>query len=115
MRTRIVAAITATLAIGLLAVGTAVYIVERQSDFDQMDDRLRANLESVRFIVSEGQSDGESAERQPWDSAPEALRAVVERMSPDDNTGVMGMVANEVSLVPGVRLDVDLSDAHERR
>lgn len=113
VRTRIVAAITATLAIGLLAVGTAVYIVERQSDFDQMDDRLRANLESVRFIVSEGQSDGESAERQPWDSAPEALRAVVERMSPDDNTGVMGMVANEISLVPGVRLDVDLSDAHE--
>lgn len=113
VRTRIVAAITATMAVGLLAVGGAVYLVERQSDLDQMDDRLRANLESARYIVAEGEAvDDDPSERRPWGSSSEALRAVVERMSPDDNIGAMGMVADRISMVPGLRLDVDLSDAH---
>ncbi|MCA1306186.1 HAMP domain-containing histidine kinase [Microbacterium esteraromaticum] len=112
VRTRIVAAITATMALGLLAVGGAVYFVERQSTLDQMDERLRANLDTTRFIVAEGEAlASDSPERQPWSTPTAALRSVVERMSADDNTGVMGMVANEINMVPGVRLDVDLSGA----
>lgn len=114
MRTRIVAAITVTVAIGLLAVGTSVYLVERQSDLDQIDSRLAANLESARFIVAEGEAvSSDSTERAPWKSSRDALRAVVERMSPDDNTGVMGMLSDRISLVPGVALDVDLGGAQE--
>lgn len=110
VRTRIVAAITAVTALGLLAVGLSVYLVERQTNLDQIDSRLHANLESVRFIVAEGDtSTTDSAERTPWESSSDALRAVVERMSPDDNTGAMGMIDGAINMVPGVDLDLDLS------
>lgn len=103
VRTRIVAAITVVAALGLAAVGVAVYLVERQDTLEQIDTRLMANLESARFIVADGDIDG-----TPWVTSKEALRAVVERMSPDDNTGVMGMENGVITLVPGVMLDVDL-------
>ncbi len=104
MRTRIVAAITAVAAIGLLAVGLSVYFVERQRILEQVDARLHDNLESARFIVGEG-ADGGS-----WDSSSTALAAVVQRMSPDDNTGAMGMVDGVITTVPGIQLDLDLQD-----
>ncbi|MGW8483929.1 sensor histidine kinase [Microbacterium sp. NPDC055903] len=112
VRTRIVAAITAVTALGLLAVGAAVFLVERQANLEQVDARLHANLDSARFIVAEGDATvAGSAQRQPWASSTDALRAVVERMSPDDNTGAMGMLDGRISMVPGVHLDLDLSQA----
>ncbi|MGM7665641.1 HAMP domain-containing sensor histidine kinase [Microbacterium sp. A93] len=103
VRTRIVAAITAVAAIGLLAVGFSVYIVERQRILEQVDARLQDNLESARFLVAEG-DEGDGA----WASSSDALAAVVQRMSPDDNTGAMGMVDGVITIVPGVQLDLDL-------
>lgn len=103
MRTRIVAVITVVAAIGLLAVGVSVYLVERQRILEQVDARLHDNLESARFIVSSGDSDSGT-----WASSTEALTAVVQRMSPDDNTGAMGMVDGVITIVPGVPLDIDL-------
>ncbi|WP_309129147.1 HAMP domain-containing sensor histidine kinase [Microbacterium sp.] len=112
VRTRLVAAITAVAALGLMAVGVSVYIVERQTSLDQVNARLLDNLESARFIVAEGEAMGaETTDPSPWPSSSAALRAVVERMSPDDNTGAAGMIDGAISMVPGVRLDVDLSDA----
>ncbi|WP_460784563.1 sensor histidine kinase [Microbacterium tumbae] len=112
VRTRIVATITAVTALGLLAVGLSVYFVERQGNLEQVDSRLHANLESARFIVAEGDATvSGSAQRQPWSSSTDALRAVVERMSPDDNTGALGMLDGKISMVPGMSLDLDLSGA----
>lgn len=112
VRTRLVAAITAVAALGLLAVGVSVYLVERQNSIEQVNARLLANLESTRFIVAEGDAARPGGtEPAPWTSSTDALRAVVERMSPDDNTGAAGMIDGAIALVPGVRLDVDLSDA----
>lgn len=106
MRTRIVAAITAVTAIGLLAVGVSVYLVERQRILEQVDSRLHANLESARFIV--GNANPDAPDVDSWESSSDALEAVVQRMSPDDNTGVMGMVNGIVTFVPGFDLDIDL-------
>lgn len=103
VRTRIVAAITVVAAIGLLAVGASVYFVERQRIFSQVDARLQDNLESARFIVNEGE-EGDGI----WASSSDALAAVVQRMSPDDNTGAMGMVDGVITVVPGTQLDLDL-------
>lgn len=108
VRTRIVAAITAVAALGLAAVGMSVYLVERQNTLEQIDTRLMANLDSARFIVADGDIDGTR-----WTTSKDALRAVVERMSPDDNTGVMGMEDGDITLVPGVMLEVDLRDETE--
>lgn len=106
VRTRIVATITIVAAIGMLAVGVAVYAAERTRILAQIDERLAASLESVRFIVSDGPAAGGD-----WPSATETLEAVVRRMSPDDNTGAVGIIGGRAALVPGVRLDVDLLSA----
>lgn len=108
MRTRIVAAITAVTAIGLLAVGVSVYLVERQRILEQVDSRLHDNLDSARFIVGDGNPDDPDA--GTWQSSSAALEAVVQRMSPDDNTGAMGMVNGIITFVPGFDLDLDLQN-----
>lgn len=103
VRTRIIAVITLVAALGLVAVGVSVYTVERQRIMESVDQRLAANLESARFIVVEG-AEGEAS----WASSTDALRAVVQRMSPDDNTGAVGLIAGEIAILPGIALDVDL-------
>ena len=108
VRTRIVATITLVAALGLVAVGATLYVVEHGKILAQIDERLEANLESARFIVEQGGAGGTSA---GWPSATAALEAVVQRMSPDDNTGAAGIVDGRAALVPGVALDVDLLSA----
>ncbi|MBV0893658.1 HAMP domain-containing sensor histidine kinase [Microbacterium sp. NC79] len=109
VRTRIVATITLVAAIGLLAVGVTLYVVEHGKILAQVDERLEANLESARFIV--GQGPVSNGTTQAWPSATAALETVVQRMSPDDNTGAAGIVDGRAALVPGVPLDVDLLTA----
>lgn len=106
VRTRIVATITLVAALGFLAVGVTLYVVEHGKILAQIDERLEANLESARFIVEQGAVTNGTTE--PWPSATAALEAVVQRMSPDDNTGAAGIVNGRAALVPGVPLDVDL-------
>lgn len=103
VRTRIVTVITLVAALGMLTVGVAVYFVERANILESIDDRLEDNLASARFLVEQG-SDGEGA----WSGADEALSAVVQRMSPDDNTGALGIIDGRAVMEPGVPLDVDL-------
>ena len=108
VRTRIVAVITLVAAVAMLSVGATVYAVERTRILASIDDRLRANLESARFLVERGDDD-----TQTWSSPNEALSAVVQRMSPDDNTGALGIIGGAANLVPGVPLDVDLQSQPE--
>lgn len=103
VRTQIVAAITLVAAIGLTAVGLSVYVVERQRILEGIDDRLHANLDSARYLIVGG-----DPEVGAWESSTQALRAVVRRMSPDDNTGAMGMADGVITTLPGMALDVDL-------
>ncbi|WP_100813541.1 sensor histidine kinase [Microbacterium lacus] len=106
VRTRIIAVITIVSALGLISVGAAVYMVERARIIAQIDDRLAANLDSARYLVSQG-----NPETGTWASSTEALTTVVQRMSPDDNTGALGVIEGQPALAPGVALDVDLSAA----
>lgn len=106
VRVRLIAVITIVAALGMAAVGLAVYVVEQATIMAQIDDRLRANLDSARFIVA-----GTADEPQSWASSREAAEDIVRRMSPDDNTGVAGVVDGKAAFVPGVPLDVDLRSA----
>lgn len=105
VRTRIVVVITVVAAIGLMSVGAAVYLVERTRILAAVDTRLEAALESARALVAAG--NGEAA----WPSSTEALEATVTRISPDDNTGALGVIDGVAALIPGVPLDVDLQSA----
>lgn len=106
VRVRLVVVITLVAALGLGAVAAAVYVVERAMIMSQVEDRLRANLESARFIV-----EGDDSDPLGWSSSREALEDIVRRMSPDDNTGVIGVVDGKIAYLPGVPLDVDLRQA----
>ena len=106
VRTRIVTAITLVAALGLASVGITVFFVERANILRNIDDRLHDNLDSARFIVENG-ADG----RGTWDAADSALYEVVQRMSPDDNTGALGLIGGRAVMKPGIRLDVDLTSA----
>lgn len=105
VRTRIVIVITVVAAIGMLSVGAAVYIVERSRILAAVDVRLEAALDSARALVSAGNAD------VPWPSSTAALEATVTRISPDDNTGALGVIDGAAAFIPGVPLDVDLQSA----
>jgi signal transduction histidine kinase len=106
VRTRLIAVIIVVAALGMLAVGFVVYLEERGRVLTQVDRLIEANLESAGYLVEQG-----SADTGTWDSATEALAAVVQRAAPDDNTGVVGIIDGAPALVPGVPLDVDLLSA----
>mgnify|MGYP003743839259 CR=1 FL=1 len=105
VRTRIVVVITVVAAIGLISVGAAVYLVERTRILAAVDTRLEAALESARALVATGDGDG------AWPSSTAALEATVTRISPDDNTGALGVIDGAAAFIPGVPLDVDLQSA----
>lgn len=111
VRTRIVAVITLVAALGLAVVGATVYLVERAVSLEAIDGRLHDNLESARVIVEAGAEDAQGQPTGSWTDAEQALRAVVQRMSPDDNTGVIGILNGRPALEPGIPLDLTLTDA----
>ncbi|WP_171013024.1 HAMP domain-containing sensor histidine kinase [Microbacterium sp. 2FI] len=106
VRTRLIAVITIVAGLGMLAVGFVVYLEERGRILRQVDDLLAANLESASYLVTQGDD-----ETGTWESSAQALAAVVQRASPDDNTGTVGIIDGEAALVPGIPLDVDLLTA----
>jgi len=106
VRARIVTVIVVMSAIGMLSVGAVVYGVERARILSEIDERLEASLEAATALVAAGGPGGRA-----WASSTEALEAVVTRVSPDDNTGAVGVIGGRVALTPGVPLDVDLQTA----
>lgn len=109
VRTRIIAVITIASAVGMLAVGVVVYVVERARILSSIDDRLEAGLDSARYIIAAG----EGEQRTPWSSSRGALSAVMTRMSPDDNTGALGIVDGAAALIPGIVHDLDMQEPAE--
>lgn len=106
VRTRIVAVITLVAALGLTVVGATVYLVERAVSLEAIENRLQDNLDSARFIVANGEDPTGT-----WTSADAALKAVVQRMSPDDNTGAIGIIDGRAVMRSGIDLDLDLTSA----
>ena len=106
VRTRIVAVITLVAALGLTVVGATVYLVERAVSLEAIENRLQDNLDSARFIVANGEDPTGT-----WTSADAALKAVVQRMSPDDNTGAIGIIDGRAVMRSGIDLDLDLTRA----
>lgn len=104
VRARLMAVITAVAVVGLAGVGGAVYVVERERILASVEDLLLDNLGSAQQFVQNVVAD------QPGATARDALRVVVERISPDDNMGVLGIVNGAAELKPGVPLDLDLED-----
>ncbi|WP_460798047.1 sensor histidine kinase [Microbacterium sp. GXF0217] len=102
VRARLTIVITLVAALGMLAVGLAVYAVERHRITESVQDQLRADLESTRLIVGTPPAGG-------WADATDALASVMRVLVPGETSGSMGLVDGEVALVPGVGRAVDPS------
>ena len=102
VRARLTIVITLVAALGMLAVGMAVYAVERYRITESVQDQLRADLESTRLIVGTPPDGG-------WTDATDALASIMRVLVPGETSGAMGLIDGEVALVPGVGRDVDPS------
>ncbi|MCR8670278.1 cell wall metabolism sensor histidine kinase WalK [Agrococcus sp. HG114] len=98
VRSRIVGLLTLLSLVTVFVAGGVAYFAERARALEQIESNLRSALDSGSFIVGEAE----------WDSAEEALSAVVQRLAPDDNTGTLGIVDGQAALVPGIDTDVRL-------
>ncbi|GEK79009.1 sensor histidine kinase [Agrococcus baldri] len=100
VRSRIVGLLTLLTLLSVFAAGTVAYFVERSRVIEQIDTNLESALESGSFTVSNADD--------PWESSEEALRAVVQRLAPDDNTGTLGIVDGRAAWRPGIAPDLQL-------
>jgi two-component system, OmpR family, sensor kinase len=100
VRSRIVGLLTALTLVSVFAAGTIAYLVERNRVLEQVDRNLESALEGASFTVSSAES--------PWASTEEALRTVVQRLAPDDNTGTLGIVDGRAAWRPGTATDLQL-------
>ncbi|WP_425843787.1 ATP-binding protein [Agrococcus sp. TSP3-2-1] len=98
VRSRIVGLLTVLALVSAFVAGGVAYIAERSRTLEQIETNLRAALESASFIVADDE----------WTDSEQALRAVVQRLAPDDNTGTLGIVDGRAALVPGIAADVPL-------
>ncbi|MBO1770949.1 HAMP domain-containing sensor histidine kinase [Agrococcus sp. TF02-05] len=98
VRSRIVGLLTLLALVSAFVAGGVAYVAERSRTLEQIEANLRAALESASFIVAD----------DAWADSAQALRAVVQRLAPDDNTGTLGIVDGSAALVPGIATDVPL-------
>lgn len=89
----------------MMLVAVAVYLVEAASIRASIDENLRDDLDAARTLVA-----GTEQKPKQWITSVDALEDVIGRLSPDTNTGLAGTVDGEVRYVPGVQLDVDLTE-----
>ncbi|UOW01925.1 HAMP domain-containing sensor histidine kinase [Agrococcus sp. SCSIO52902] len=98
VRSRIVGLLTLLSLVTVFVAGGVAYVVERSRVLEQIDRNLEAALDAGGFTVAQ----------QEWESADQALQAIVQRLAPDDNTGTLGIVDGSAAWKPGVQTDVQL-------
>ena len=101
VRVRLLAVIAAAALVGLVGVGAAVYLVERHRNVAATQELLRSNLDAAQQLVQAYVSE------RPQATSEDALRVIVQRVSPDDNMGLLGIVDGRAAMVPGFDLDLE--------
>ena len=125
VRVRILAAILLVAALGLTVAGGTAYLVQRDVALQEIDARLAASVESVRFIVTgapttdlgaAGTSETSAlpkASSVTYASTREALQAVMARLVPSSNESSLGLINGVPALIPGTELAFHLEDDQE--
>jgi two-component system OmpR family sensor kinase len=103
VRSRILAAILAVSALGLVAAGGTAYLIGRQGIVSDVDLRLAEQVTAARFVALEGDSAG-----QTFTTTREALEAIVATVVPDRNGSSLGILGGRAAFVPGVSVAFDL-------
>jgi signal transduction histidine kinase len=103
VRARILATILSIAALGLIAAGATAFLVGRQTVLIGIDDRLTEQVASARLVAL-----GEGASGARFDTTADALEAIVAQVTPDRNSGSLGILDGRPAYVPGVMSSLDV-------
>ncbi|MGN6501421.1 MAG: ATP-binding protein [Pseudolysinimonas sp.] len=98
MRSRILATILCVAALGLAGAGGTAYLVGRQSILQAIDQRLTEQVADARLIAL-----GARPGQPRFETTRDALAAVVSQVTPDRNSGSVGILDGRPAFVPGVQ------------
>lgn len=120
VRVRILTVILLVAAVGLTVAGGTAYLVQHDRALREVDTRLAASVESVRFIVTGVQTTNlgdttllPEASNATYGSSREALQAVMARLVPSQNESTLGIIDGAPALIPGTELSFNLADDPE--
>lgn len=102
VRVRILAAILAVAALGMVAVGTAAALVQRDAVLRDIDERLQTAIDSVRTTIET------AAENDPALTPEVAVQSAISRVLPERNESTVGVQDGVVRWVPGTAMSFDL-------
>lgn len=114
-RTRILAAVLAVACVGLTLVGSVTFLVQREMVLNEVDDRLRTQVESLRLIAEEGDQEagtGALADGEALDDFPTVeayLQAAMDRIVPRRNEAALAILDGETLFAPPTTRRVDLA------
>lgn len=103
MRSRILAAILAVSALGLVAAGGTAYLIGRQGIVSDIDFRLGEQVAAARVLALTGDASGGT-----FTTTRDALEAIVATVVPDRNESSLGVLGGRAAFVPGVSVAFDL-------
>jgi two-component system OmpR family sensor kinase len=113
VRVRILASILVVAALGMMGAGGATYLLQRERELQQIDDRLQSRVDAARFVVSAERDLLESGDPELASvtlSARDALEAVITRVIPDRYESSLGILDGRAAFVPGVAVAFHLED-----
>jgi two-component system OmpR family sensor kinase len=117
VRSRILASILLVASLGLAGAGATTYLVQRERILHQVDDRLRAHVESARAVLQgpKANSTGSTAVTAgsgaiPFTTTSQALEAVIARVLPTGEETSLGLVDGKPAFVPAVTIDCHIED-----
>lgn len=93
MRSRILASMLATAALGLAVSGLVSYALQRSAVLHEIDDQLASELDEARRVVAAQDGIG---------STQDAVRRIVSVAVPPEDGGSIGLIAGHATFTPGV-------------
>lgn len=121
-RARILGAIVAVAAVGLIVVGSVTFLAQRERTLTTVDERLRTQVEQLRTVaVTTDESAGAPASDggdddlvlEDFASVEEYLQTAVARLVPARNEGSAAIVDGEVQYRPTTLSGFDIADDSE--
>jgi len=121
-RARILGAILAVACVGLAIVGSVTFLVQRENVINEIDNRLRSQVEQLKIIsgdtedtdaeASEGSASTarETIDIDEFDSVVEFMKAAVGRLVPARNEGGLGVIDGEARFRPTTLSGFDISE-----
>lgn len=117
VRSRIVASILVTAAVGMTVAGLTAFLVQRDRILDGIDDRLVSRIESARVIATgvppvdeESDAVAPASGAGTFTTTRDALEGVLAQLVPDRNETALGILDGQATFVPGVAVDFRLDD-----